>query len=74
MVKNKTSLIRLFMSSFTNCEKNIPIINNDEEHTWRIEDRVALLQLFSRNHITVLQYHAIPGCDTTSLFLQNRKN
>ena len=68
MVKNKTGLIRLFVSYFTNCEKNIPIINNDEEHTWRIEDRVSLLQLFSRNHIAVLQYHAITGCDTTSFF------
>ena len=30
--------------------KNVPIINNDREHTRKIEDGVSSLQLFSCNH------------------------
>ena len=48
--ENKTDLIPLSVNFHGKYEKNVPIIINDGEHTWRIEDEVSLLQLFSCNH------------------------
>ena len=49
--KNKTDLIHSFVNFHEKYEKNVPIIINDGENTWRIEDEVSLLQLlYSRNH------------------------
>ena len=44
--KNKADLIYLFVNFLKKYEKNVPIIINDREHTWRIEDGVCPLQLF----------------------------
>ena len=48
--ENETDLIQLSVNFHRKYEKNVPIIINDGEHTWRIEDEVSLLQLFSCNH------------------------
>ena len=48
MGKTKTNPFHLF-AFLTKCEKNVAVINNDGEHTRKIQDAVSLLQLFSCN-------------------------
>ena len=55
MVKNKTGLIRLFVSSFTNCEKNIPIITNDEENNGGLKIEFHYCNCFPT---IILQYYS----------------
>ena len=49
-VENKTDLIHLFVNFLKMYEKNVPIVINVGEYTWRIEDGVSPLHLFSCNH------------------------
>ena len=45
--QNKTGLIHLFVNFLKIYKRKVPIIINDGEHPWRIEDGVSPLQLFS---------------------------
>ena len=49
--ENKTDLIHLFVNFLKIYEKNVPIVINVGEYTWRIEDGVSPLYLFSCNHV-----------------------
>ena len=51
--ENKIDLIHLFVNFLKKCKLKhnyVPIIINDGEYTWRIEDGVSPLKLFSTNH------------------------
>ena len=51
--ENKIDLIHLFVNFLKKYELKhnyVPIIINDGEHTWRIEDGISPLKLFSTNH------------------------
>ena len=51
MAKSKQDSSYLLVCTFSQkIWKNVPIIIDNGKHTWRTEDRVSQLQLFSSNH------------------------